>query len=96
MNSILTDLFAALAAVLKSDLRTQALPQIQQAMNLIAANPTMLNLLAQADALRANLASDVPGILQDELKALDTFVTNELQQLAAPPPPPAPAPAAGK
>lgn len=89
--SILTDLFDAQLAVLKSDLAKTLVPQIQQANNLIASNPTELNLVAQAQAIVVNAEADAPGILQDELKALASWVNTQLQVLANPPPAPAPA-----
>jgi hypothetical protein len=86
--SILTDLFDAQLAVLKSDLAKTLIPQIQQANNLIASNPTELNLLAQAEAIVVNAQADAPGILQDEIKALAQWLNSQLQQLANPPPAP--------
>lgn len=92
--SLLTDLFDAQLAVLKSDLKAQLIPQIQTANNNIASNPTLLNLVAQADGIVANTIADAPGILQDEIKALAAWVNTQLTELANPPPAPAPAPAA--
>jgi len=88
--SLLTDLFDAQIAVLKSDLAKTLIPQIQNANNLIAANPTIINVVAQADGIVAAATADAPGIMQDEIKALATWVNSQLQQLAAPPPAPAP------
>lgn len=84
--SLLTDLFAAQLAVLKSDVAKTLVPQIQTAVNNIASNPTALNVVAQADYIVASAVADAPGILQDELKALSGWVQTELQQLANPPP----------
>jgi hypothetical protein len=91
--SLLTDLFDAQLAVLKSDVAKELVPQIQIAVNNIASNPTLLNVVAQADVIAADLIGAAPGILQDELKALAAWVNVQLNQLANPPPAPAPAPA---
>jgi hypothetical protein len=92
--SLLTDLFDAQLAVLKSDIAKDLIPQIQTAVNNIASNPTLLNVVAQADVIAAAAIGAAPGILQDELKALAGWVNVELTRLANPPPAPAPAPAA--
>lgn len=91
--SLLSDLFAAQLAILKSDLANDVVPTIQKANNLIAANPTIINVLAQAQSVQVQLLAEAPQIAQDEIKGLATWLNNELQQLAAPPAP-APAPAA--
>jgi hypothetical protein len=91
--SLLTDLFDAQLAVLKSDVAKTLIPQIQAANNNIASNPTILNLVAQADGIAADAIAAGPGILQDEAKALAQWVNTQLQDLANPPPAPAPAPA---
>jgi len=82
--SILTDLFDAQLAILKSDVATDLIPAIQKANNLIASNPTELNLIAQANAILVVIVADLPKIGQDEVKALTTWVNNRLQTLAAP------------
>ena len=90
--SILTDLFDAQLAVLKSDFATDLVPTLQKANNLIAANPTTLNVVAQANAIVAAAIAEGPKVLQDEIKALSAWVNTQLQQLATP----TPAPAAAK
>jgi len=82
--SILTDLFDAQLAILKSDVATDLIPAIQKANNLIASNPTELNLIAQANAILVVIVADLPKIGQDEVKALTTWVNNRLQTLTAP------------
>jgi len=90
--SLLTDLFDAQLAVLKSDFKTDLVPAIQQANNLIAANPTVLNLVAQAQKVLVDAMAEGPKVGQDEIKALATWVNTQLQDLASPPPAtPAPA-----
>ncbi|MGH8217321.1 MAG: hypothetical protein ACREUT_01940 [Steroidobacteraceae bacterium] len=84
--SILTDLFDAQLAVLKSDLAKALVPLIQQKNNLIAANPTILNVIAQAEAIVVEAKAEAPQIMQDEIKALAQWVNIELQALANPPP----------
>lgn len=91
--SVLTDLFDAQLAVLKSDIAKEVLPAIQTAANNIASNPTLINVVAQADGVVNALITNAPGILQDELKALASWVNTQLTALANPPPAPAPAPA---
>ena len=91
--SLLTDLFDAQLAVLKSDVAKTLIPELQTAFNNIASNPTALNVVAQADGIAADAVVAGPGILQDELKALAQWVNTQLQDLANPPPAPAPAPA---
>jgi len=84
--SLLTDLFDAQLAVLKSDLSKDLIPVIQQKNNLIAANPTVINVIAQAEAIVVEAKAEAPQVLQDEIKALAQWVNTELQQFANPPP----------
>lgn len=84
--SAFTDLFNAQKAILLSDIRNEALPILQKAANLLASNPTRLNLIAQAMSVVAQLQALAPGVAQDELKALTAWVNTELQDLANPPP----------
>lgn len=91
--SLLTDLFDAQLAVLKSDLKADLVPVIQQANNLIASNPTVLNLVAQAQKVVVEAMAEGPKVGQDEIKALATWVNTQLQDLASPPATPAVKPA---
>ena len=83
--SLLSDLFDAQLAVLKSDLAKDLIPKIQTANNLIAANPTLINVVAQGQSILTALISEGPTAMQDEIKALAQWINGELQQLAAPP-----------
>lgn len=82
--SLLTDLFDAQLAVIKSDLAADVIPAIQKANNLIAANPTVINLIAQANQILVTAEAELPKLGQDEIKALSLWVNSKLQQLAAP------------
>jgi hypothetical protein len=81
--SLLTDLFDAQLAVLESDVAKDLLPTIQKSVNSIAANPTVLNVLAQADLIAVSARAELPKVAQDEIQSLATWVNNKLQQLAA-------------
>jgi hypothetical protein len=81
--SILTDLFDAQLAVLESDLAKDLIPSVQKSVNLIASNPTVLNVVAQAEAIVINAQAEAPQLVQDEIKALAGWVNSKLQQLAA-------------
>lgn len=83
--SLISDLFAAQLAIVKSDFAKDLLIPIQQANNLIAANPTALNAVAQGQKILTLLIAEGPTLLQDEVKQLANWVNQELQQLAAPP-----------
>jgi hypothetical protein len=83
--SLLTDLFDAQLAVLKSDFSTDIVPVLQKSTNLLASNPTELNLVAQATQILATGATELPKLGQDELKALAQWVNAQLQRLATPP-----------
>lgn len=84
--SILSDLFKAQMAIVKSDLAKDVIPEVQQANNLIASNPTILNVIAQAQKIVVDVKAEAPQLLQDEIKELAQFVNSELQKLAAPAP----------
>lgn len=84
--SLLTDLFDSQLAILKSDFAADIVPAIQKANNLIAANPTVLNVIAQASSILVSAESELPKLGQDEIKALAVWVNSKLQQLAAPAP----------
>lgn len=81
--SLLTDLFDAQLAVLKSDFKADLLPMLQKSVNLFASNPTEINLVAQATQILATGAAELPKLGQDELQALAQWVNNRLQQLVA-------------
>lgn len=85
--SILTDLFDAQLAVLQSDFKEDLLPIIQQANNLIASNPTELNIVAQAAKILQDVIAEGPKLGQDEIKSLTAWVNSQLQRLASPPVP---------
>lgn len=81
--SILTDLFDAQLAVLESDVAKDLVPVIQKAVNSMAANPTALNVVAQAELVVISAKAELPKLAQDEIQALATWVNNKLQQLAS-------------
>ena len=83
--SVIADLLDAQLAIIKSDFAKDLLAPIQQANNLIAANPTELNALAQGQKILALLIAEGPTVLQDEVKGLANWLNGKLQQLAAPP-----------
>jgi hypothetical protein len=91
--SLITDLLDAQLAILRSDFKNDLLPPIQQANNLIASNPTEINLIAQGGKILQDIMAEGPTVLQDEAKGLATWLNGQLQQLANPPPAPV-APAA--
>jgi len=88
--SLLTDLLDAQLAILKSDLKTDLVPVAQQVNNMIAANPTVANVLAQGGKLLVDLIAEGPKVGQDELKGLAEWLNTKLQEFAAPTAPPAP------
>lgn len=93
--SLLSDLFDAQLAVLESDAAKDLLPVVQKSINSIAANPTVLNVLAQADLIAVTARAELPKLAQDEIQSLANWVNLKLQQLAAKAPvaaPPVPAP----
>jgi hypothetical protein len=92
--SLITDLLDAQLAILKSDFAKDLLVPIQQANNLIASNPTEINLIAQGGKILQDIIAEGPTVLQDEAKGLATWMNTQLQQLAAPPAAPTPAKAA--
>lgn len=82
--SLITDLLDAQLAIVKSDFAKDLLTPIQQANNLIASNPTEINAIAQGQKILTDLIAEGPTVLQDEVKALATWLNTRLQTLATP------------
>lgn len=76
-------LVATLVAVAKADAAKTLLPLIADFTNSVAANPTQLNIVAQAAKFQVGLLTIVPGLEQAELVALATAINTEAQLLLA-------------
>lgn len=79
----LSQVFASLLAIAKADAAAKILPLLATFLNSVASNPTALNFAAQASILNVGIIGALPGIAQDELKALAGLVNNEITSLAA-------------
>lgn len=88
VSTVLDSFFKAELAVLKSDFVKDVVPILQTANNIVASNPTVLNLIAQVQSVKVQIMALEPQVLQDEIKALDVWLAAELNALANPPPPP--------
>lgn len=80
----LASIISSLVAVAKADAAKAVLPALAAFFNSVATNPTEINFVAQLAQLQVAVISALPGIAQDELKALATILNNEAQALLAP------------
>lgn len=96
--SALSQAFASVAALVKSEEERLVLPQLATAIQNIAANPTLVNVVAQGNLLLTEVISSEIKIGQDALKQLAESISNAAVEAATstptPAPPAAPAPAA--
>jgi len=74
-----SQLFQELLAMTKNNLITGAIPPILTFLGNVRSNPNPLNVVAQADLLRAGLVAALPNLEQSEIVAIDTIFSNELQ-----------------
>lgn len=81
--SLLSDYADSFLAVLESDAAATLIPMLQKTNNSIAANPTVLNGIAQFNQLVFEAQAEAPAVVQDELKELALFVNTRLQLLAS-------------
>lgn len=56
-----------------------AIPPVLTFLGNVNHNPNPLNVVAQADLLRAGLVAALPNLVQSEIAAIDTIFSNELQ-----------------
>jgi len=83
--SALSQAFDAVIALVKSEEEKIVLPQLATALQNIAANPTMVNAVAQGNLLLTEVIADETKIGQDALKQFAESVSNAA--VAAVPPP---------
>lgn len=74
--SALSEIFSSVVALVKSEEEKTLLPQLATAIENIAANPTMPNVVAQGNLLLTEAIADQTKIGQDALKALADAVSN--------------------
>jgi hypothetical protein len=85
----------SLLAVAKADAAASVLPLIVSFTNSIAANPTAVNVVAQAAKFQVSILAVLPTLEQSELAAIAGIINTEATTLLAPPAlPPAAAAAA--
>lgn len=74
--SALSQAFDAVIALVKSEEEKAVLPQLATALQNIAANPTLINAVAQGNLLLTEVIADQGKIAQDALKQLAESVSN--------------------
>lgn len=74
-----SQLFQELLNLTRNNLLVGAVPPILIFLGNIKQNPNPLNVVAQADLLRAGLVATLPNLEQTEIVAIDTIFSNELQ-----------------
>jgi hypothetical protein len=74
--SALSQAFDAVVALVKSEEEKIVLPQLATALQNIAANPTMINVVAQGNLLLTEVIADEMKIGQDALKQFAESVSN--------------------
>lgn len=76
-------LFSTLLASVKDNLLIGAIPPVLTFLGNVKANPNPLNIVAQADLLRAGLIAALPNLEQTEIAAITNVFSNELQTVLA-------------
>jgi hypothetical protein len=71
--------FQEILGLTKNSLLTAAIPPVLTFLGNVKNNPNPLNVVAQADLLRAGLMAALPSLAQSEIAAIDTIFSNELQ-----------------
>lgn len=74
--SALSQAFDAVVALVKSEEEKALLPQLATALTNVAANPTLVNAVAQGNLLLTEVIADQSKIGQDALKQLAESVSN--------------------
>jgi hypothetical protein len=74
-----SQLFQELLGLTKNNLLVAAIPPVLTFLGNVKSNPNPLNVVAQADLLRAGLVAALPNLEQTEIAAIDTIFSNELQ-----------------
>lgn len=80
----LSAIFSSLVAIAKADAAKAILPSLAAFFNSIATNPTEINIVAQLAQLQVSVMAALPGIAQDELKAIASLLSAEATALLAP------------
>lgn len=74
--SALSQAFDAVVALVKNEEEKALLPQLATVMQNVAANPTLVNAVAQGNLLLTEVIADQSKIGQDALKQLAESVSN--------------------
>jgi hypothetical protein len=74
--SALSQAFDSVIALIKSEEEKMLLPQLATAIQNVAANPTLINAVAQGNLLLTEAIADQSKIGQDALKQLAESVSN--------------------
>jgi hypothetical protein len=78
-----SQLFSTLLQTVKNDLLLAAIPPVLTFLGNVKANPNPLNVVAQADLLRAGLLAAVPNLEAAEVASITNLFSNELQTVLA-------------
>lgn len=71
--------FQEILGLTKNNILVGAIPPVLTFLGNVKSNPNPLNVVAQADLLRAGLVAALPNLEQSEIVAIDTIFSNELQ-----------------
>lgn len=78
-----SSLFSTLLETAKDNLLAAAIPPVLTFLGNVKSNPNPLNVVAQADLLRAGLIAALPALEQTEIAAITNLFSNELQTVLA-------------
>lgn len=78
-----SSLFSTLLETAKDNLLVAAIPPVLTFLGNVRTNPNPLNVIAQADLLRAGLVASLPNLEQTEIAAITNLFSNELQTVLA-------------
>ena len=78
-----SSLFSTLLETAKDNLLVAAIPPMLTFLGNVKTNPNSLNVIAQADLLRAGLVASLPNLEQTEIAAITNLFSNELQTVLA-------------
>lgn len=78
-----SSLFSTLLETAKDNLLVAAIPPVLTFLGNVKSNPNPLNVIAQADLLRAGLVASLPNLEQTEIAAITNLFSNELQTVLA-------------
>lgn len=81
--SVLGNVVQTLVAVAKADFGSKILPLIATAAQNLASNPNGINAAAQLVNLQSGILAALPGIAQDELKAISDAINVAVQNYAS-------------